>query len=251
MNAPNRDSRTAWLEGPSAPCYSQPEVGCPWRLILLGAPGVGKGTQADLLHQRLGACHLSTGDVFRAAARSACTVTPAMVTALDFMRKGALVPDSTVWEMVRERSACLSCRGGFILDGFPRTLAQAESLQGLIQSEGWSLGAVVNYDLPLPEIVERLSGRRTCSQCKAVYHITRQPSRVEGACDRCSGRLFQREDDRPEAITVRMEAYERSTAPLINFYGELRLLVTIPATGTPDEICARTITALEKRDIRS
>lgn len=101
------------------------------------------------------------------------------------------------------------------------------------------------------EIVERLSGRRTCSQCKAVYHITRQPSRVEGACDRCSGRLFQREDDRPEAITVRMEAYERSTAPLINFYGELRLLVTIPATGTPDEICARTITALEKRDIRS
>lgn len=110
---------------------------------------------------------------------------------------------------------------------------------------------MVNYDLPLPEIVERLSGRRTCSQCKAVYHITRQPSRVEGACDRCSGRLFQREDDRPEAITVRMEAYERSTAPLINFYAELRLLVTIPATGTPDEICARTITALEKRDIRS
>jgi adenylate kinase len=206
---------------------------------------VGKGTQADLLHQRLGACHLSTGDVFRAAARSACTMTPAMVTALDFMRKGGLVPDSTVWDMVRERSACLRCRGGFILDGFPRTLAQAESLQGLMQSEGWMLGAVVNYELPLPEIVERLSGRRTCSLCKAVYHVTRQPSRIEGACDRCSGRLIQREDDRPEAITVRMEAYERSTAPLIDFYSTLRLLVSIPATGAPDEICARTLRTLE------
>ena len=171
-----------------------------------------------------------------------------MVTALDFMRMGALVPDSTVWDMVRERSACLRCSGGFILDGFPRTLAQAESLQGLMQSDGWTLGAAFNYDLPLTEIVERLSGRRTCSQCKAVYHVTRQPSQAEGTCDRCGGRLFQREDDRREAITVRMEAYDRSTAPLIDFYSTLGLLVTIPATGTPDEICARTIAALEKRD---
>jgi adenylate kinase len=247
MSTTTHDSRTAWLEGPSAACHPQPEVARPWRLILLGAPGVGKGTQADLLHQRLGACHLSTGDVFRAAARSSCGVTPAMVLALDFMRKGALVPDSTVWDMVRERSVCLRCRGGFILDGFPRTLAQAESLQGLMQSEGWMLGAVVNYDLPLPEIVERLSGRRTCSQCKAVYHVCRQPSRISGVCDRCGGGLIQREDDRAEAITVRMEAYERSTAPLIDFYSTLGLLVTIPATGTPDEICARTIAALEKR----
>ena len=163
------------------------------------------------------------------------------------MRKGALVPDSTVWEMVRERSGCLNCRGGFILDGFPRTLAQAESLQGLMRSEGWTLGAVVNYELPLPEIVERLSGRRTCAQCKAVYHVARQPSRVEGACDRSSGRLVQREDDRPEAITIRMEAYERSTAPLIDFYCKQGLLVTIPATGTPEEICSRTIAALENK----
>jgi adenylate kinase len=151
-----------------------------------------------------------------------------MTVALDYMRKGALVPDSTVWEMVRERSGCLNCRGGFILDGFPRTLAQAESVRGLIHSEGWSLGVVVNYKLPLPEIVERLSGRRTCAQCKAVYHVTRQPSRVEGTCDHCSERLVEREDDRPEAITVPMEAYERSTAPLIDFYCKLGLLVTIP-----------------------
>jgi adenylate kinase len=156
-----------------------------------------------------------------------------MTVALDYMRKGALVPDSTVWEMVRERSGCLNCRGGFILDGFPRTLAQAESLRGLIQSEGWSLSVVVNDELPVPEIVERLSGRRTCAQCKAVYHVTRQPSRVEGTCGHCSGRLVQREDDRPEAITVRMEAYERSTAPLIDFDCKLGLLVTIPAIGSP------------------
>jgi adenylate kinase len=149
--------------------------------------------------------------------------------------------------MVQERSACLRCHGGFILDGFPRTLAQAEALQGLMQREGWTLGAVVNYDLPLSEIVERLSGRRTCGQCKAVYHTTRQPSRFAGTCDRCGGRLFQREDDRPEAITVRMDAYERSTAPLIDFYSMLGLLLTIAATGTPDEICPRTIGALEKR----
>src|SRR5579863_982954 len=140
MTTKTKPNRVAWLQGPSARCETVPKgVSPPWRIVLLGAPGVGKGTQADLLHQRLGACHLSTGDVFRAAARSTCGTTPAMVTALDFMRKGALVPDSIVWEMVRERSACLRCRGGFILDGFPRTLAQAESLQGLIQAEGWSL----------------------------------------------------------------------------------------------------------------
>jgi adenylate kinase len=170
-----------------------------------------------------------------------------MTAALDYMTQGALVPDSTAWEMVRERSGCLNCRGGFILDGFPRTLAQAESLQGLMQTEGWTLGAVVNYELPLREIVERLSGRRSCAQCKAVYHVTRQPSRINGVCDRCGGRLHQREDDRPEAITIRMEAYERSTAPLIGFYCKLGLLVTIPAVGTPEEICARTIAGLEER----
>jgi adenylate kinase len=247
MNAQSNESRTAWLEGPSSPCRTLPEIEHPWRLILLGAPGVGKGTQADLLHHRLGACHLSTGDVFRAAARTTCAQTPAMVVAFDYMRRGALVPDMTVWEMVRERGACLRCRGGFILDGFPRTLAQAQSLQKLMLSEGWCLGAVVNYELPLAEIVERLSGRRTCANCKAVYHVTRQPSTVEGTCDRCRGPLYQREDDRPEAINVRMEAYERSTAPLIEFYRGLGLLLPIAATGTPEEICGRTMEALDAR----
>ena len=153
----------------------------PWRLVLLGAPGVGKGTQADLLRQRLGACHLSTGDVFRAAgSRCDCEQTPAMKAAMEYMRRGELVPDSTVWEMVRERSACLRCGGGFILDGFPRTLAQAEALKQHMENERLSLSAVVNYELPLAEIVTRLSGRRTCEKCKAVFHVTRQPPEEGG-----------------------------------------------------------------------
>ena len=242
-----KNQRAAWLEGPSATCLPPAKVAHPWRLILLGAPGVGKGTQADLLRQRLGACHLSTGDVFRAAAsRTGCEPSPAMTAALDFMRRGALVPDATVWEMVRERTACLRCRGGFILDGFPRTLGQAESLKNLMEDERLSLDAVVNYELPLGEIVERLSGRRTCEKCKAVCHVTRQPSQTAGVCDRCGGCLFQREDDRAESVTVRMEAYQRSTAPLIEFYRKLGLLLPIAATGSPNEICTRTIAALQQ-----
>jgi adenylate kinase len=218
----------------------------------LGAPGVGKGTQADLLHQHLGACHLSTGDVFRAAASlRECEQSPAMKQALDFMRSGELVPDATVLEMVRERSECLHCRGGFILDGFPRTLGQAESLKQLLDREGVLLTAVVNYDLATSEIVDRLAGRRTCEKCKAVYHVTERPPKIADRCDRCEGKLFQREDDRPESIRVRLEAYERSTAPLIKFYRDWGLLVQVTATGSPDEICARTLSALAVRTIRS
>ena len=243
------NTRAAWLEGPSAVCPPRPAVSVPRRLILLGAPGVGKGTQADLLRRRLGACHLSTGDVFRAAASSKCEPSPAMAAALGYMRRGELVPDETVWEMVRERSGCLHCQGGFILDGFPRTLTQAESLQQLMEDEKLGLDAVVNYELPIGEIVDRLSGRRTCEQCKAVYHVTQQSSRLEGICDRCGGRLFQREDDRPESVSVRMQAYEQSTAPLIEFYRNLELLLPIAATGSPEEICERTMKALTQKTL--
>lgn len=160
------------------------------------------------------------------------------------MRRGELVPDSIVWEMVRERSGCIRCPGGFILDGFPRTLAQAEALKKLTESEGIWLTAVVNYELPLDEIVARLSGRRTCETCKSVFHVTQQPPKAGGFCDQCGGRLYQREDDRPEAITVRMQAYEQSTAPLIHFYRNLGLLIPVLAAGSPQEIFARTLTAL-------
>jgi adenylate kinase len=249
MVPPIKNDRIAWLQGPAASCAAIPvEQEHPWRLVLLGAPGVGKGTQAELLAERLGACHLSTGDVFRAAAKgNDCEQSPAMKAALEYMRRGDLVPDSTVWEMVRERGDCILHCGGFILDGFPRTLGQAESLKQLMEKEKLSLSAVLNYELPINEIVERLSGRRTCEQCKSVFHVTERRPKTENVCDRCSGRLYQREDDRPESIAVRLDAYERSTAPLIQFYQDLGLLVSIVAKGSPDRIVAHTMDRLNDR----
>ena len=246
MAAELKPDRAAWLQGPSARCEPSPEPSPhPWRLVLLGAPGVGKGTQAELLHKRLRACHLSTGDIFRAAkGRPECDLSPAMRAALEYMRRGDLVPDSTVWDMMRERSTCLHCGGGFILDGFPRTLNQAHSLNELMENENLGLTAAVNYELPVIEIIARLRGRQTCAQCKSVFHATERPSRVTGICDRCGGKLFQREDDRPESTKIRMEVYEQSTAPLIEYYRSRGLLLPVAAKGTPEEICEKTLAAL-------
>ena len=247
--AKNKPSRATWLQGPSGRCETVPKGQLlPWRIILLGVPGVGKGTQAELLNQRLLACHLSTGDVFRAAAiRRNDEQTAAMREAVAYMRRGELVPDETVWEMVRERGECLHCAGGFILDGFPRTVAQAVSLKQFLDKDGLGLTAVVSYELPTSEIVARLGGRRTCEKCKAVYHLTERPPKLEGCCDHCGGKLFQREDDRPESIKVRLEAYERSTSPVIDFYRKAGLLMQVSAEGTPEEIYDRTLPELENR----
>jgi adenylate kinase len=219
-------------------------------LVLLGAPGIGKGTQAELLCKGLGTCHLSTGDVFRGAkSLDPCERSPALDSALQFMRRGDLVPDSTVLDMVKERLRCLTCQGGFLLDGFPRTVVQAEALSQMLREQHVFLEAVLSYDLPLDQVVARLSGRRTCAKCKAVFHVTGRPSKKEGICDHCGGELFQRDDDRPEAIRVRMQAYEKSTAPLIEYYQSLGLLVSIPADGTPEQIYERSVAALNARAV--
>ena len=218
----------------------------PFRLVLLGAPGIGKGTQAEMLGARIGACHLSTGDVFRAARElNACERTPTLTAALDCMRRGELVPDETVLAVVAERMRCLCCHGGFLLDGFPRTVAQAEALEKLLAAQNVRLDAVLSYELPLEQVVARLSGRRTCPGCKAVFHVEARPPKVDGICDHCGGKLYQREDDRPEAIRVRMEAYETSTAPLAEFYRRRGLLVSIAADGAPEKIFERTCKALK------
>lgn len=244
----NKD-RVAWIKAGTSKCEPRPQPqSTPRRLILLGAPGVGKGTQAELLCAKLGACHLSTGDIFRAAkALDSSERTPALTAALDYMRKGELVPDQTVLEIVAERVGCLRCEGGFLLDGFPRTVAQAEALDELLSREHVEIDGVLSYELPLDAVIARLSGRRTCSVCKAVFHIETRPPKTAGVCDHCGGALYQREDDRPEAIRVRMQAYEKSTAPLAEYYRAKGLLIPVAAHGTPEEIFARSMTALKTR----
>ena len=238
-----KHDRTAWLKGGTAVCEMPPRqpVGPAWRIILLGAPGIGKGTQAELLCERLGTCHLSTGDVFRTAkCLTEQEQTDSMKAALKFMRQGALVPDTTVLGLIADRLRCLRCSGGFLLDGFPRTVAQAEALEKILDKENVKLSAVLNYELPIERIVARISGRRTCAGCKAVYHVSTMPPKIADVCDRCGGSLFQREDDRPESVEVRMKAYEANTRPLINFYEKRGLLVSISADGPPEEIYQRT-----------
>jgi adenylate kinase len=250
MSTRNQNDRAAWLQGAGAECSTPlQKQGRAWRLILIGAPGVGKGTQAAMLSEHLRACHLSTGDLFRSAMSNNTNQTLAMLAALDFMRRGDLVPDDIAWGMVRERIDCLRCRVGFILDGFPRTLAQADSLKRLMERELLPLDAALNYVVPLEETVARLSGRRVCESCKTVFHLTARPPMHAGMCDHCRSRLCQREDDRPESIAVRLEAYDRSTAPLIQFYENLGALATIDATGSPAEIFSRTMIALQGRRI--
>ena len=244
-----KTDRAAWLKGPDVCCTPPPKNQAnPRRFVLLGAPGAGKGTQAELLSARLGACQLSTGDIFRAAKSvAACDRSPALNAALDAMQRGELVTDETVLAIVRERSVCLMCGGGFLLDGFPRTVPQAEALTRLLARERIKLDGVLSYELPLGTIVARLSGRRTCEKCKAVYHVQSRPPKVEGVCDDCGGRLMQREDDRPESVKVRMAAYESSTSPLADYYRKHNLLVTISAAGSPEAIHQRTMQALETR----
>lgn len=238
--------RQAWLRGGEIRCNVLPAPSShPRRIVLLGAPGVGKGTQAELLAAQLGACHLSTGDIFRAAKiADPAALTPSLRAAVDFMRRGELVPDGTVLDLVSERMNCLRCEGGFLLDGFPRTVAQAKALNQLLKQQQLKLDAVLSYELPIEHIVARLSGRRTCPDCKAVFHIEARPPKVPGICDHCGAKLYQREDDRPESIRVRMQAYETSTAPLADFYGRRKLLVPISADGTPEDIFERSLRAL-------
>lgn len=238
---PNRE---AWFRGSSCLCSPLPQSRRKaYRLVLLGPPGVGKGTQAELLSRRLGACHLSTGELFRAAACDA-DPSPAMRAALEAMRRGELVSDQLVVEMIRERSQCLRCSGGFLLDGAPRTVGQAEALEGVFEQLGVSLDAVLSYELGLDEIVNRLSGRRTCLDCGAVFHLVSRPPKDADCCDTCGGRLQQREDDRAEAIRVRMRTYRQATQPLREFYRRRNLLISIPAHGSPEDILQRTLLSL-------
>lgn len=242
-----KNDRAAWLKGSNIRCAipGKPQTN-PYRLVLLGAPGVGKGTQAELLSRHLGACHLSTGDIFRAAIPlNDCNFTNPMSLALACVRRGELVSDDTMLSLIGERLRCLRCCGGFLLDGFPRTVAQATALEKLLASLNRPLNAVISYDLPLDETLTRLSGRRTCSKCKIVFHLKTKPPQFAGICDHCGGELIRSEDDRPEIVRVRMGAYQQSNVPLVKFYWRRGLLVSIAAKGSPEEIFSRTLAALK------
>lgn len=248
-------NRHAWLQGGDAHCDRPPNSPrLPRRVVLLGAPGVGKGTQAAMLSEAVGACCLSTGDLFRTL-RSRCQqgrldaeLSGPMREALECMARGELVHDRTVIGLVYERSKCLACAGGFLLDGFPRTVNQAWALDGMLAEQRARLDIVLNYDLPDAELIARLSGRMVCPGCKAVYHLRFKPPARAGICNACQTDLEQREDDRPEAIRVRLVAYRDSIAALLRYYRQQNLLVTVSAEGNPEQVFARTLAVFASED---
>lgn len=193
-------------------------------LILLGPPGAGKGTQAKLLTDRFGIPQISTGDILRSAVKDG---TPMGTKAKSFMDAGALVPDEVVVGIVRERLAKADCAQGFILDGFPRTVAQADALKKDLHDLGKDLDGVIALEVDNEALVERLTGRRTCRQCGRGYHVAFDPPRAADRCDACGGELYQRDDDREETIRKRLEVYDQQTAPLVAYYRQEGLLARI------------------------
>jgi adenylate kinase len=249
--ATTASDKAAWLQGPGADCtFNTEPPQRAYRLILLGAPGVGKGTQAEFLCKVLGTCHLSTGDVFRAAKGSTAEPSPAMKVALDAMQRGELVTDETVLNMVAERAGCMHCPFGFLLDGFPRTLNQARALDVMLGNLHQSLDGVLSFDVPEEEIVRRLSGRRTCRGCNATFHVESKPSKKEGVCDLCGGELYQRGDDNAESIRTRLQAYQEQTKPLADYYAAQGLLIPVSASGSPEEVHKAAMCALQEKIAR-
>jgi adenylate kinase len=206
------------------------------RWILLGPPGAGKGTQAKRLVEHFGAPQLSTGDMLR---RHVAEGTALGREAKGYMERGALVPDAVLIGMMRERLQAPDCHRGYILDGFPRTPAQAEALGAMLKELGSQLDGVALLEVPEELLVARLGGRWTCRSCGTMYHTTDQPPRTAGRCDRCGGELYQREDDGEETIRRRLRVYREQTEPLIGFYERAGLLRRVEGTGTPDEVFGR------------
>lgn len=211
------------------------------RLILLGPPGAGKGTQAKRLVEKYGIPQISTGDMLRAALKAGTELGKEAKT---YMDAGKLVPDSVVIGLIDERIKEADCKNGFMLDGFPRTVAQADALKGVMDKMGLKLDHVISIDVDNDDLLGRLTGRRTCRGCGAGFHVQFDPPKIEGVCDKCGAELYQRDDDKEETIRNRLKVYADQTEPLIAYYKAAGLLRSIVGTGSIDEIFGRITSVL-------
>ena len=213
------------------------------RVVLVGPPGAGKGTQAQFLASHLSIPKISTGDIFR---DNVSHGTALGRRAQAYMERGDLVPDEVTIAMVTDRLADDDTQAGFLLDGFPRNVPQAETLKKMLLSSDTKLDVVLELVVDDDEVVRRLSGRRTCRRCGRIWHVSFDPPTVAGVCDDCGGELFQRDDDREETIRHRLEVYQEQTAPLVSFYADEGTLLGLDATGPVDEITERALSALRR-----
>ncbi|MFF8907104.1 adenylate kinase [Streptomyces olivaceoviridis] len=214
------------------------------RIVLVGPPGAGKGTQAVRLAEKLGVPHISTGDLFRA---NISRQTELGKLAKSYMDAGNLVPDEVTIAMAKDRMEQPDAENGFLLDGFPRNVSQAEALDELLRTEGITLDAVLDLEVPEDEVVKRIAGRRICrNDSSHVFHVTYSPPKQEGVCDVCGGELYQRDDDSEETVRKRLEVYHTQTEPIIDYYKAQGLVVTISSLGPVDEITRRAMEALKR-----
>ena len=212
-------------------------------LLIMGPPGAGKGTQAEVLVKELNIVHISTGDMFREAIKQG---TEMGKKAKEYMDQGALVPDEVVIGMVKERLSLPDTRGGFLLDGFPRTVEQAGALDKTLASLNIKLDGVVNIVVPLDKLMARLTGRRVCKGCGASYHVIFNPPKAEGKCNTCGGELYQRTDDNEESVGTRLKAYQDKTQPLIDYYKGKGLLIDINGDQEIKKVLDEIVKALKK-----
>ncbi|MEK7271649.1 MAG: adenylate kinase [Nitrospirota bacterium] len=213
------------------------------RLVLLGAPGAGKGTQAKKLIEKHGIPQISTGDILRKAVADG---TPLGKEAKSYMDKGELVPDKVVIGLIEDRLKQPDCKKGFILDGFPRNTAQAETLDAMLKKLNMPLDSALSVDVPKDDLMKRLTGRRTCKGCQQMYNVYFSPPKKNGVCDKCGGELFHRDDDKEETIKRRLDVYDAQTAPLINYYKKSGILKSVIGVGGIDEIFKKVCSVLGK-----
>ncbi|MBE6040369.1 MAG: adenylate kinase [Clostridiales bacterium] len=211
------------------------------RAVLLGPPGAGKGTQAVRLVERYNVPQISTGDIFRKNIKEG---TELGRKAQEYMNSGQLVPDELVVDLVKDRLLKDDCKNGYLLDGFPRTIFQAEQLDKFLEEQGQQLDAVINFEVGYDTLIARLTGRRVCKSCGASYHVVNMPPKTEGLCDRCGGELEQRKDDTKETAVNRISVYEESTAPLIDYYSKTGALKNFDGETDPDQLLEEIVSVI-------